>query len=45
MKIFASAISVVSMVTIVGNLATFPVAAQERGFMPPTQLHAVNPSM
>jgi hypothetical protein len=44
-KIFASAISVVSMVTIVGNLATFPVAAQERGFVPPTQLHAVNPSM
>ena len=45
MKIFPSAISVVSMVTMLANLATFSVAAQERGFMPPTQLHAVNPSM
>jgi len=44
-KIFPSAISVVSMVTMLANLATFSVAAQERGFMPPTQLHAVNPSM
>ena len=45
MKIFASTVSVVSMVTIVATLATIPVAAQERGFMPPMQLHAVNPSM
>ena len=45
MKIVVFAVSVVSVVTIVANLATFPVAAQERGFMPPTQLHAVNPSM
>jgi len=44
-NIFPFAVPVVSMVTIVATLATFPVAAQERGFMPPTQLHAVNPSM
>jgi hypothetical protein len=44
-RIFPSAVSVVSIVTIVAKLATTPVAAQERGVMPPTQLHAVNPSL
>lgn len=34
-----------SAVTILACLASFPVAAQERGTEPPPQLHAVNPSL
>jgi hypothetical protein len=35
----------VSSVAILACLANTPVAAQQRGFEPGTQLHAVNPSM
>jgi hypothetical protein len=35
----------VSLVAILACLADTPVAAQQRGFEPRTQLHAVNPSM
>ena len=35
----------VSSVAILACLADTPVAAQQRGFEPGTQLHAVNPSM
>ena len=34
-----------SSVAILACLADTPVAAQQRGFEPGTQLHAVNPSM
>ena len=34
----------VSSVAIAACLASIPVAAQQRGFEPPTQTHAVNPS-
>jgi hypothetical protein len=42
MKIFALT---VSSAAIAACLAAAPVAAQQRGFEPRTQLHAVNPSM
>ena len=35
----------VSLFAMLVCLAGTPVAAQQRGFEPPTQLHAVNPSM
>ena len=35
----------VSSVAIVACLANTPVAAQQRGFEPGMQLHAINPSM
>ena len=35
----------VSLAGIVVCLAGTPVAAQQRGFEPPAQMHAVNPSM
>jgi hypothetical protein len=35
----------VSSVAIVACLANIPVAAQQRGFEPGSQLHAINPSM
>jgi hypothetical protein len=35
----------VSSVAIAACLAAIPVAAQQRGFAPGAQLHAVNPSM
>ena len=34
-----------SAIAILACLAVNPVAAQERGITPPTQLHAINPSM
>jgi hypothetical protein len=42
MKILSVA---VSSIAIVGCLASIPVAAQQRGFEAPAQMHAVNPSM
>ena len=35
----------VSSVAITACLAAIPGAAQQRGFEPPVQMHAVNPSM
>jgi hypothetical protein len=35
----------VSFAAILACFAGTPVGAQQRGFEPPTQLHAVNPSM